>query len=377
MRKLTTIVVAFLISLQGVFAQHEVVIRINDLPPYHIAGSDVFLAGTFNGWNPSDTKYQFNVVEGKGYSIKLNLPEGEHWYKITRGGWDKVECLRGGAGMGNRQLLVPADTTIDITVEEWVDKFPPKPVVHTSSKQVHLLDSAFNFRQLKRKGVIWIYLPEDYDETTKRYPVLYMHDGQNLFDDANSFSGEWGVDEFLDTTIREKCIVVGIAHGGDKRLVEYNPFNHEKFGKGRGKKYAKFLKRTLKPYIDRNYRTKSDKQNTYIAGSSMGGLISMYAALKYPRTFGGVGVFSPAFWVSGPEIYKVMQRKGKKLDSKIYFYGGKLEGDSMIPDLMRAFDVMRSNSSSELKLVIRDEGEHNERRWREEFPLFYEWVFSN
>src|SRR5690606_8396226 len=129
MRKLTTTVVAFLISLQGVFAQHEVVIRINDLPPYHIAGSDVFIAGTFNGWNPSDTKYKFNVVEGKGYSIKLNLPAGEHWYKITRGSWDKVECLRGGAGMGNRQLLVPADTTIDITVEEWVDKFPPKPVV--------------------------------------------------------------------------------------------------------------------------------------------------------------------------------------------------------------------------------------------------------
>ena len=91
-------------------------------------------------------------------------------------------------------------------------------------------------------------------------------------------------------------IVVAIDHGGTKRINEYCPYDMEGFGKGEGDQYLQFLVKTLKPYIDKNYRTKKDKENTYIAGSSMGGLISMYAVLKYPYVFGGAGVFSPAFW---------------------------------------------------------------------------------
>ncbi len=121
-----------------------------------------------------------------------------------------------------------------------------------------------------------------------------MHDGQNVFDDSTSFAGEWGVDETLDSISShgKEIIVVAVDHGGQKRINEYCPYDMEKFGKGEGNQYVDFLVKDLKPFIDKNYRTEKDKQNTFIAGSSMGGLISMYAVLKYPGVFGGAGVFS-------------------------------------------------------------------------------------
>jgi predicted alpha/beta superfamily hydrolase len=200
-----------------------------------------------------------------------------------------------------------------------------------------------------------------------------MHDGQNVFDDATSFAGEWGVDEFLDSGMLKNCIVVAIDHGGSKRINEYCPYDMEKFGKGEGNEYVDFLVKTLKPFIDKNYHTLKDKSHTFIAGSSMGGLISMYAVLKYPTVFGGAGVFSPAFWI-GPEIFDDIKAKGKKVNSKIYFYGGKQEGETMIPEILKAFEMMNKVSKSKMETVIRDDGKHNEARWRIEFPMFYRWI---
>jgi predicted alpha/beta superfamily hydrolase len=116
-----------------------------------------------------------------------------------------------------------------------------------------------------------------------------MHDGQNVFDEATSAYGEWGVDEALDTlgTRYKEIMVVAIDNSGDKRINEYSPYDMEKYGKGEGDQYVDFLVQTLKPYIDKHYRTKKDEKNTFIAGSSMGGLISFYAILKYPKVFGG------------------------------------------------------------------------------------------
>ena len=132
--------------------------------------------------------------------------------------------------------------------------------------------------------------------------------------------------------------------------------------------------KTLKPFIDKNYRTLKDKENTFIAGSSMGGLISLYAVLKYPNVFGGAGVFSPAFWISGTKIFNDIEKKGKKVNSRIYFYGGKQEGETMVPDMLKAFETMAKVSKSKMTTVIRDDGKHNEARWRIEFPLFYDWI---
>ena len=143
--------------------------------------------------------------------------------------------------------------------------------------------------------------------------------------------------------------------------------------KGDGGLYVDFLVKTLKPFIDKKYNTLKDKKNTFIAGSSMGGLISMYAVLKYPKVFGGAGVFSPAFWVA-PKIFYDIKTKGEKVKSRIYFYAGKQESESMVTDMLKAFDAMAAVSKSKMTTLIRDEGKHNEPAWRKEFPLFYKWI---
>jgi predicted alpha/beta superfamily hydrolase len=210
-----------------------------------------------------------------------------------------------------------------------------------------------------------------------------MHDGQNLFEDTTSFSGEWGVDEALDTLglkYRE-CIVVGIDNGGSKRLNEYCPYdfsinsNSKLPDKGEGGLYTDFLVKTLKPYIDKNYHTGRSRKNTIIAGSSMGGLISLYAILKYPKVFGGAGVFSPAFWVA-PGIFDEIRKRGKRVNARIFFYAGKEEGPTMVPHTLKAMEELNKVSKSKTSTVIRSEGKHNESRWRLEFPAFYEWMMQ-
>src|SRR4030095_5506014 len=122
-------------------------------------------------------------------------------------------------------------------------------------------------------------------------------------------------------------------------MNEYNPYDHEKFGRGEGELYVDFLAKTLKPYIDKNYRTKKDAANTLIAGSSMGGLISMYAVVKYPKVFGKAGVFSPAFWVA-PQLKADIEKKVKPSTHKnlrIYLYGGDQEGADMVQEMLYIF----------------------------------------
>jgi predicted alpha/beta superfamily hydrolase len=383
MRKFSGIILAVFIFIQAA-SQAAVKIVLRNVPAYTKSDADIYAAGSFNGWNPQDAQYKFQQDDKGNFVLNLQLNPGSYEYKITRGGWDKVECKAQGIGVANRILKVEGPAAVEINVEEWQDHFPPLKRASTSSKNVRIMDTAFWMPQLKRKRRVWIYLPEDYATSRKRYPVLYMHDGQNVFDDATSYSGEWGVDEFLDSTRMKKCIVVGIDNGGDKRLNEYCPYDfsltgiaaNNKTNKGEGGLYADFLVKTLKPFIDKRYRTAKDKKNTFVAGSSMGGLISLYAVLKYPTVFGGAAVFSPAFWVSGSKIYQDIRKKGKSVRSKVYFFGGKLEGGSMIPDMLKAFQGMAAVSKSTMTTVIRDEGLHNEATWRKEFPLFYEWLMK-
>lgn len=358
-----------------IMAQNNVRIEINKLPEYHASGSDIFAAGSFNGWNPADTNFRFKKTDNGLYYLDLSLPDSSYEFKLTRGGWDKAECQKNGGHFPNRLLKTTTGKTIRLEVQEWSDRFPAQPKKSTATAQVHVIDTAFLIPQLKRTRRVWIYLPKDYSSNTaKHYPVLYMHDGQNVFDNATSYSGEWGVDEFLDSTKLAQSIVVATDHGGNKRLNEYNPYNNERFGEGEGNAYADFLVKTLKPYIDQHYRTLKDKKNTAIAGSSMGGLISLYAVLKYPAVFGGAGVFSPAFWISGTQIFDDIKKKGAKVNSRIYFYGGKLEGETMVPDMQKAYNDLQSVSKSEMTIRILDDGKHNEPTWRKEFPLFYEWL---
>ena len=370
---LLSALVAVLIS----YSQHSVTFIISSFPLKNSNDSNLFVAGSFNGWNPQNKDFRFQKNESGNYSLGIKLADGMYEYKVTRGGWDKVECKKGGAGIQNRFFKLSSDTTIDLMVEEWADNIEKKPRISTAGKNVHIVDTAFFIPQLNRTRRVWIYLPPDYATSNKRYPVLYMHDGQNVFDDLTSFAGEWSVDETLDSigSHSGEMIVVAVDHGGDKRINEYCPYDMEKYGKGEGDKYVDFLAKTLKPFVDKTYRTQKDKKNTFVAGSSMGGLISMYAVLKYPKVFGGAGVFSPAFWI-GPRIFDDIKAKGARVNSKIYFYCGAQEGETMQPDTEKAFSEMRKISKSRMVCVVRADGKHSEWVWKEEFPLFYLWLME-
>jgi predicted alpha/beta superfamily hydrolase len=367
--------VALLFTILITQAQFVLRIELNQLPANHPGRDPVYAAGSFNGWNPADEQYKFSHDKAGNYFLELKLTPGVYEYKLTRGSWAKVECNRTGESIANRTLKVEEGSVIKINVEDWQDMRAAPSKKSTASKNVQVIKNSFFIPQLNRTRRVWIYLPENYATSRERYPVLYMHDGQNIFEDSTSYSGEWGIDEFLDSTKAKKCIVVAIDHGNASRLNEYCPYDMTRFGKGEGNQYVTFLAKTLKPYIDRRYRTLRKRQYTYIAGSSMGGLISFYAMLKYPKVFGGAGVFSPAFWIA-PGIYDDIRAKGKKVKSRIFFYAGKQEGETMVPQLLKAFGEIAAISHSKITTVIRDEGKHNEATWRMEFPLFYQWIIQ-
>lgn len=252
----------------------------------------------------------------------------------------------------------------------------PLQQAHSASANVHILDTAFPIPQLGRTRRIWIYLPAGYATARERYPVLYMHDGQNLFDEQTSFSGEWGVDEMLDS-MKANCIVVGIDNGGVKRMTEYNPHDHPQQGKGEGKAYLEFVVKTLKPFIDKRYRTLKSKESTAIAGSSMGGLISMYAGLYYPTIFGSVGVLSPAFWAVPQLKTEVIQMaKRKYAGQRYFFYAGGGESNTMVTDMLQIAEWMDQHTKTTVEILVLNEGQHNEQSWGRVFPQFYRWAIS-
>jgi len=228
--------------------------------------------------------------------------------------------------------------------------------------------------QLKASKKIWIYLPKNYSSSNKKYSVIYMHDAQNLFDLKTSYAGEWNVDEKLDS-INAQVIVIGIEHGNKKRMDEFTPFKNDKYGGGNADAYLNFIIKTLKPQIDRTYKTKTTAKNTIIMGSSLGGLVSYYAILKYPQIFGKAAVFSPSFWFSD-KIYD-LANESKKIKTKIYFLCGDKESDDMVSDLNKMEKIVNQKRRSCLNLtqkVIVKNGEHNEKLWRDGFSNAVKWL---
>ena len=206
---------------------------------------------------------------------------------------------------------------------------------------------------------------------------MYMHDGQNIFDEYTAGFGEWGVDECLDSLInagKQACIVVGIDNG-PKRLNEYNPFAFRNFGEAEGDRYLDFIVQTLKPFIDKKYRTLSSKENTIIAGSSMGGLLSYYAMIKQPQVFGKAGIFSPAFWTA-PAINSLTDSLAAKVNGKFFFYIGGQEGAAYLNDMVTIQELLGEKSTAMIYSVVDDEGMHNEKAWRKWFAEFYNWIMA-
>ena len=244
-----------------------------------------------------------------------------------------------------------------------------------------MLSTPFVIPGLDRQRTVRIYLPPAYERSTQRYPVLYMHDGQNLFDEATAYIGrEWGVDETLNALAKSRSlrlIVVGIDNGGADRIHELNAWDNPEYGKGEGEQYMAFVVRLLKPWVDQHYRTLPSRRHTAIMGSSMGGLISSYAIGHYPEVFGSAGVFSPAYWLA-PQIFADTAAHPPPRTARIYFYAGGSETETMVPDMKRMVAVLRQAGSPEqnLDVVINPVGRHNEDAWRAEFPRAVAWLFA-
>lgn len=231
--------------------------------------------------------------------------------------------------------------------------------------------------QLDTLKTIWVYLPKKYQNSKKNYPVIYMHDAQNLFDASTSYAGEWKVDEYMDQLITNESIIIGIEHGDQKRIDELTPYKHEKYGGGKGDAYLDFIKNTLKPHIDVTYRTQSNAEHTALFGSSLGGLISFYGALKYPETFGKAAVFSPSFWIN-PEIFDLVESSIISEASRFYFLAGTDESEDMIPDQERMVTLLKEKGLKDNQIESRsiEGGQHNEKFWAIYFGDAYQWLYN-
>jgi predicted alpha/beta superfamily hydrolase len=348
--------------------------------------TDYYLASNANGWNAKDENYKFRKDADGTHHLICFLTKGTLLeFKFTKGSWETVELDKNGLDITNRVIKTDTAKFTVYYIPNWKNN-TAIPKKHTASSNVKIIDTAFFIPQLNTTRRIWIYLPKDYASSTKRYPVLYMHDGQNLFDEVTSAYGEWGVDECLDSlsrTGKPGCIVVGIDNGQLTRMNEYNPYEFtwkdsatSKTFTPQGDAYLEFLVKTLKPFIDRHYNTLPSKENTIIAGSSMGGLISYYAALKYSEVFGKAGVFSPAFWTA-PAIKKFTADNSHKINGKFFFYAGGLEGQEYINEMNEVAEKLGANSNAMIYSVIDEEGKHNEAAWHKWFTEFYNWIMAD
>ena len=250
----------------------------------------------------------------------------------------------------------------------------------TVTENVQVLPYQFVMTELDRQRTIRLYLPPSYHHSDKRYPVIYMHDGQNLFDDMTAFAGEWGVDESLNQLAAEKdfeVIVVGIDNSADFRMNELSPWENKRFGEAQGKQYMDFIVEVVKPYIDTNFRTQSERLHTAIMGSSMGGLISHYAIHAYPEVFGKAGIFSPAYWYS-QDVFSFSKLKKAQLDARLYVMYGDEEGDGMIADTDKMQRQLRQQGHPRQNTLFKrvPNGEHNEQLWRTEFSDAIQWLFQ-
>ena len=232
-------------------------------------------------------------------------------------------------------------------------------------------------RELGNRRDILVYLPSSYDKNDRPYPVIYMHDGQNLFDPATSFAGEWGVDSAMAKAPRKgrRAIVVGIPNAGAGRIGEYSPFVDARIGGGQGDAYLDWLEETVKPLIDSRYRTLASAEGTGIAGSSLGGLISLYAFFRNPSRYGFVGALSPALWFADRDIFRFVESAGY-VRGRVYLDVGTREGGGTLANAHQMRDQLLAagyQRGKDLMWVEDKGGMHNEaawgRRWRTALPF--------
>ena len=272
----------------------------------------------------------------------------------------------------------PGITTItsfdkDHTVIGWLEIVPLESKIYHSTRMLRVLVPANYFSPHNR---------------SRSYPVLYMQDGQNLFDETTAYAGEWHMDEAVEHLVGgfriPPMFVVGIDNGGAQRSSEYLPYpdarnSHDNVTDEKdvhGKEYARFLMTEVKPFIEKRYRIAHGAMNTGIGGSSYGAVIALYTALQYPATFGHLLVESPPLWIGDEQLLKDVQ-KAKELPRRIYVAIGTKEDSTDPQQSAEAVKLVKDLETdlqkkglgpARLKVVIEEGGEHNEAEWSKRLP---------
>lgn len=371
----------FLLFVGSLSLPAQVTLRITSIPNNTPLGATIYLAGSINSWAPGNAAYIMQP-DGLG-AFQITIPEGTGTveYKFTRGSWPTVEGNANGGFLPNRSFTFTGNPqTINLSILSWEDLGGGNN--STAASNVQILSPSFFMPQLNRNRRIWLYLPPDYFTSTKHYPVLYMKDGQNLFDNQTSFSGEWQVDETLNTLFNQGdygAIVVGIDNGGSERLNEYSPWVNPQYGGGQGDAYMAFVAETLKPYIDENFRTRPEPEMNALIGSSMGALIATYGACEYPNAFRKIGSFSPAYWFALTPLTTYISSVPNLNQHRVYFVAGQNESSTMVPNITTIRTAMQNNglTTSNTFTKIDANGTHTESYWRNEFGAAYQWLFMD
>jgi predicted alpha/beta superfamily hydrolase len=374
-----SVILVLLARITPVAAQ--VTFSVQSLPDYTPAADSLFIAGDFTGWQPGLAEFRMHKnLAGKWQITLSDQPDGTQIkFKFTRGSWDKVEKGAGGEEIPDRSYTFGTTDSVNVSIANWADAGGGGGN-STAATNVKIISTDFLMPQFNRTRRIWMYFPPDYETSGIHYPVLYMHDGQNVFDAFTAFSGEWEVDESLNKLASEGKnvpLVVAIDNGGGDRIGEYTPFANSQYGGGDGEKYMQFIVETLKPYIDQNYRTLPDLENTGIMGSSLGGLISHYGVLAYPDVFSKAGLFSPSYWFSD-SIHTFTAAAGYHEGLRFYQLCGTNESEGMVADMQRMNDslIALGYSPNAIFNKVVEGGQHNEKLWREGFRDAYLWLFS-
>lgn len=356
-----------------------------DTPQYDV----LFVSGNcpeLGNWNPGlvslarkDGAYVLDVEVKAGAPLE---------YKYTRGTWDTVEKGADFSELENRRFTPLAPAELTDKIEKWADKKPylPEKATVTGTLRYH---RDFKSRALGNKRTLAVWLPPSYAASgSKRYPVIYMHDGQNLFDKATAFIGEeWGADEAAAALAAQapalEAIIVGVYNTGE-RSAEYTPHRDAARGGGKGREYARFIVKEVKPFIDASYRTLPGRRHTSVAGSSLGGLISLYLLLEYPGVFSGAGVLSPSLYWADRALPALAAKKAAAGKMKIWLSMGTEEGEgaeraAALEDARKLRGVLLGKGFAENKdlVYVEDQGaRHSEKYWAGQVPALLRFLLQ-
>jgi len=266
-------------------------------------------------------------------------------------------------------------------------------VIHASGATGDLRLHEFRSRIFQNTRFLRVWLPPGYDlaeNAGQYYPVLYLNDGQNLFEQATAFGGvEWQVDETADRLIHEArvppLIIVGIDNTGKDRLREYMPYRsmHPRILRVQGRRYPDFLTKEVMPFVEQNYRVATRPEDTGLGGSSLGALIALYTAIVRPGVFGRLLLESPSLWASNRQLIKE-SRPVRIWPERIFLAAGTAEAASpersrtVVDDVRELAAIIRPAVLSEkrLRLVIKEGATHSEAAWAERFPEALQFLFG-